>query len=408
MKKNESPLAGLTVIELASVLAGPSIGMFLAELGAMVIKVENPLTCGDVTRSWKLSSEPEESDISAYFACVNWGKRSVAINLKDEEGLQLVHDLVAASDIILASYRPGAAERLQVDYRTLRGLNPRIIYAHITGYGLENPRGGYDALAQAESGFMYMNGEPDSPPTKMPVSLIDLLAAHQAKEGILLALLARERTGEGEYISVSLLQAGAASLTNQATNWLIGGKIPQRMGSDHPNIVPYGTMFTTRDNRQIVLAVGNDKQFKDLCAVLGVPQMATDPAFVANHARVRGRTPLCKRLQELISKWGKDELLSTLLAAGVPAGAVNNMKEVCEQPEVAAMLVEGVTSMGERVRAIGSVAFDFVGASLRSELSPPPHYGEDTRAVLKQQLQRSDREIEALLAKGAIDLRTEG
>lgn len=230
----QGALAGLKVIELANVLAGPSIGTFLAELGAKVIKVENISTEGDVTRKWKLPKESESTDISGYFSCVNWGKTSLALDLTAPEGLKIIHDLTKTSDIVLASYKPGDAEKLNVDYATLKNIQERIIYAHITGYGLQNPRAGFDAIVQAESGFTYMNGERGGPPVKMPVALMDVLTAHQIKEAILLALLHREKTGKGQFIDASLFQSGVASLVNQATNWLVGKAIPERIGSDHP------------------------------------------------------------------------------------------------------------------------------------------------------------------------------
>lgn len=402
------PLSGLMVIELASVLAGPSIGMFLAELGADVIKVENSTTAGDVTRSWRLRSEPRQGDLSAYFSSVNWGKSSLAVNLRTDEGQRIIHALAARADIVIASYKPGDAEKLHVDYTTLSAINPALIYAHITGYGLENMRAGYDGLIQAESGFMYMNGEPDGPPTKMPVALMDLMAAHQAKEGILLALLARERDPAGQYIHVSLLQAAAASLANQATNWLVGGEIPERMGSDHPNIVPYGTIFTTKDNRQIVLAIGSDKQFAHLCAVVGAPELVNDPRFSTNLARVRERTSLYATLRKRILEWNQEELLQALHAKAVPAGAVNSMKEVCEQPEVSSMLLDGTTSNGRRLQAIRTVAFDVVGVGARAELSPPPHYGEHTHAILHDMLHYSDEAIQTLNERMCIHVPGEG
>ena len=395
MESNEIPLAGLRIIELASVLAGPSIGMSLAELGAEVIKIENPTTEGDVTRSWRLPRESGQGDISAYFACANWGKRSLAVNLRTREGRQIIHELTQCADIVLASYKPGDAERLKVDYAALSAINPAIIYAHITGYGTENPRAGYDAIIQAESGFTYMNGESGGGPTKMPVALMDLLAAHQAKEGILLALLARARNGRGSYVSVSLLQAAAASLANQATNWLVGGEIPQPMGSDHPNIVPYGSIFTTRDNRKVVLAIGNDKQFGKLCAILDIPEVAKDPDFSTNPARVQRRSLLFSLLQDRICKREQVELLHELHTEAVPAGAVNNMSEVCELPEVAPLLLKGETSDGVKLRAIRSVAVG-LGASFRTDVSAPPHYGEHTRPILRELLRYSDEEIQDL------------
>ncbi len=405
---SELPLSGTTVIELASVLAGPSIGMFLAELGATVIKVENSTTAGDVTRSWRLPSESQQGDISAYFSCVNWGKSSLAVNLRTQEGQQIIHALASKADIVIASYKPGDAEKLHVDYPTLSAINPGLIYTHITGYGLENKRAGYDALIQAESGFTSMNGTPDGVPTKMPVALMDLLAAHQAKEGILLALLAKEKGRPGRYIGVSLLQAAAASLANQAANWLVGGQIPKRMGSDHPNIVPYGTIFSTKDDRQIVLAIGSDKQFRELCIIIEDPELADNAKYATNPVRVRERAALCAILQKKIRNWNQDDLLQALHAKAVPAGAVNDMAQVCELPEVSAMLLDGTATNGQRLRAIRSVAFDVAGAQPRDDIAAPPHYGEHTRAVLRDMLQYTDEAIQTLHERTCIYAPGEG
>src|SRR6188768_2577212 len=214
--------SNLKVIELASVLAGPSVGQFFAELGADVIKIENLKTQGDVTRSWKGSGE-QTDERSAYFCSVNWGKRSLAVDLTKKEGREIIHKLIPQADIVIASYKPGDSEKLEMDYRTLTELNPRLIYGQITGYGSNNQRLGYDAIIQAEAGFMYMNGEQGATSLKMPVALIDVLAGHHLKEGILLALLERYQTGKGSFVEVSLIQAAISSLVNQATNWLIAG-----------------------------------------------------------------------------------------------------------------------------------------------------------------------------------------
>ncbi|MEJ2132141.1 MAG: CoA transferase, partial [Gammaproteobacteria bacterium] len=204
-------LEDFVVLELANILAGPMTGMFLAELGARVIKVENPRTGGDPTRGWKLPSEPADTDISSYFACANWGKESIAVDLTTQAGRSLVHDLIRRADIVVQSFKPGDDDKLALDYRRVRPLNPGMIYAQITAYGPEDSRPGFDAIIQAESGFTYLNGDPDGPPTKMPVALVDLLLAHQLKEALLLAILKRERTGEGSFIGTSLLKAATAS-----------------------------------------------------------------------------------------------------------------------------------------------------------------------------------------------------
>lgn len=399
---SERPLEGMKVLELASVLAGPSVGMFFAELGASVLKVENVTTEGDVTRKWKLPAEPADTDISGYFSSVNWGKVSFAVNLCEQQGLDLVYGLAAQCDIVLVSYKPGDAEKLRVDYPTLKSFNPLIIYAHITGYGLQNKRAGFDAIIQAESGFTYMNGEPDGPPVKMPVALMDVLAAHHLKEAILLALLHRERTGEGRHIEASLFKAGLASLVNQATNWLVGGKIPGRLGSDHPNIVPYGTIYATSDGKGIVMAAGTDKQFRELATVLGRPELGTDIRYAKNQDRVRNKKEINHVLQELIGTYTREEILDLLSEKRIPAGGVFNMKEVFEVPESRDMLIEGHDEDGMHIRGVRSIAFSEAGGGPAGELSPPPHYGEHTRVILKQWLHMKDQDIDQLIAKGVI------
>ena len=259
----------LKVLELASVLAGPSVGQFFAELGAEVIKVENIHTGGDVTRTWKVKNE-ETDDRSSYFCSVNWGKKSIAVDLNRKEGKAIIYKLVEKSDIVIASYKSGDAEKLGVDYKTLSSLNPHLIYGQISGFGSSNPRVGYDAVIQAEAGFMFLNGEPDGPSLKMPVALMDILAAHHLKEGILLALLRKNQTGKGDFLEVSLLQAAVSSLANQATNWLVAGVTPQKQGSAHPNIAPYGDIFRTLDGHEILLAIGSDRQFNSLCKILNL------------------------------------------------------------------------------------------------------------------------------------------
>lgn len=409
-------LKNITVLELANVLAGPSVGMFLAELGADVIKVENIHTNGDVTRIWKTSTESPDTDVSAYFSSVNWGKRSIAVDLAHPDGLAIIHRLAMQSDIVLASYKPGDAEKLKVDAGTLRALNPALIYAHITGYGPDNPRAGFDAIIQAESGFTLMNGEPNGPPVKMPVALMDVLTAHNVKEAILLALLHRERTGEGQTIHASLIRSGIASLVNQAANWLVGGVIPQRLGSDHPNIVPYGTIFTTRDGKEIVLAVGTERQFSELGRVLGRAELAEDSRFFTNVDRVRHKTELKRILQELIGGFDRDAILTLLAEHSIPAGGVLNVREVFETPEGQDMLLEGeyrdeaddqgncagITDSLRTIRGVRSVAFDSDGGERPADLLPPPQYAAHTRGVLRERLGLTGREIDSLIARHVI------
>ncbi|MFW5706546.1 MAG: CaiB/BaiF CoA transferase family protein [Bacteroidota bacterium] len=396
----KTPLQGLKVLELASVLAGPSVGMFFAELGAIVYKIENVTTHGDVTRKWKLPKEDPDTDISGYFSCVNWGKYSFAVDLCQEEGLQIIYKLAAECDIVLVSYKPGDAEKLKVDYPTLKQHNEKLIYAHITGYGLRNPRAGFDAIIQAESGFTYMNGEPDGPPTKMPVALMDVLAAHHLKEAILLALYQREKTGKGQYIEASLFKAGVSSLANQATNWLVGQSIPQRMGSDHPNIVPYGTIFKTKDGKEIVMAAGTDKQYQQLITVLGRPDLATDCKFEKNHGRVIHKEEINSIIQQEIMKYTREEILDLLQQKRIPAGGVFNMKEVFEVPEAQPMILEGEYQSGMQIKGVRSIAFNTTDAMSVQQLSPPPHYGEHTLMILKEVLKYDTETITQIINKG--------
>jgi crotonobetainyl-CoA:carnitine CoA-transferase CaiB-like acyl-CoA transferase len=396
------PLEGLKVLELASVLAGPSVGMFFAELGATVIKIENVTTEGDVTRKWKLPGEHADSDISGYFSSVNWGKASFAVNLCEPEGLNIVYRLAAQCDIVLVSYKPGDAEKLGVDYPTLKAFNPALIYAHITGYGLHNPRAGFDAIIQAESGFTYMNGEPDGPPVKMPVALMDVLAAHHLKEAILLALLVKERKGKGQYIEASLFRAGVSSLANQATNWLVGQAIPQRMGSDHPNIVPYGTIFRTRDEKEIVLAAGTDKQYRELVRVLGLPELANDERFARNQNRVINKEEINSIIQSRVREYSREDILQLLSEKRIPAGGVFNMKEVFEVPESKQMILKGTYDDARTIEGVSSVAFSTSDPMTAEKMSPPPHYGQHTRGVMKEWLDMKESEIEILINKGVV------
>ncbi len=339
MNQNEI-FSNLKVIELASVLAGPSVGQFFAELGAEVIKIENPITKGDVTRSWKLKSESADTETSAYFAAANWGKQHLYKNLKVETQRQEVIDLIAKSDIVICSYKPGDAKRLGVDYDTLKEIHSTLIYGNITGYGEDEERTGYDAIIQAETGFMYMNGEPGTLPTKLPVAMMDLMAAHQLKEGILLALYKKATTGLGSRVDVSLFDSGIASLANQATNYLVADHLPTQMGSDHPNIVPYGTVFTTKDSKQLVLAVGSDNQFKKLCHVLKIPEMSDDTRFMTNKSRVKYRIELISILEKEIKELNRESFLDLLHAQKVPAGAINNMKDLFELEKAKKMLLD--------------------------------------------------------------------
>jgi crotonobetainyl-CoA:carnitine CoA-transferase CaiB-like acyl-CoA transferase len=371
-------LENLKVLELANVLAGPSVGQFFAELGAEVIKVENLKTGGDVTRTWKSAVE-QTDDRSAYFCSVNWGKKSIAVDLTSPEGKTIVQKLATQSDIIIASYKPGDAEKLGVAYAQLATRNPQLIYGQITGYGSDNDRVGYDAVLQAESGFMDLNGEKTGPPTKMPVALIDVLAGHQVKEGLLLALLNRERTGKGCLVEVSLIETALASLANQASNWLVANVLPTRQGSAHPNIAPYGESFETADGKRVLLAIGSDRQFQDLCVILG---LSPDARFGTNQLRVQNRVALAGQLALAFKTRTSEELMHEIHRKKIPAGIIQNIKEALAMPGL-----EDIFLTSSSMRGIRSFVAQFPGQSSRESNRhplPPPHFGEHTEEIMKK------------------------
>ena len=372
---NQPPFAGLRVLELASVLAGPQVGQFFAELGAEVLKVESP--AGDVTRTWKTTAETHDSaaaatSVSAYFSASNWGKKSLVLDLTATTGQATLHHLTASADIVLASYKPGDAEKLRADYATLAQANPRLIYGHLTGYGPDNTRAGYDAVLQAEAGFMFLNAAgPGQPAQKMPEALVDLLAAHQLKEGLLTALFQRERMGRGTLVQVSLLDSALSSLANQAATYLVTGHDPQPLGSGHPSIVPYGTVYQAADGRQLVLAVGSDGQFRQLCAALGQSDWTIDIRFATNAARVAHRLELEALLTQRIAAVAGEALLAELERRGVPAGAVRSVGEALREPSAQAMLLPVAgTRAGLRTVAFRSSAWPTMNL-----LSAPPALG---------------------------------
>ncbi|RME94671.1 MAG: CoA transferase, partial [Bacteroidetes bacterium] len=257
-----------------------------------------------------------------------------------------------------SNYRPGSADKLGMDAATLRALNPRLIYAELTGFGPVDRRPAFDVVLQAETGFLHLTGEADQPPVKMPVALIDLLAAHQLKEGILLALLRRAESGTGSVVRTNLYAAALASLANQATNWLVAGFAPQRMGTAHPNIAPYGDLLLTSDNKYIVPAVGSDAQFKALCRVLHCSELAEQPDFATNAQRIIHRQALIEQLQSKVRNWTQADLMEVLLAAKVPAGALRSIPEVFAQPEAEKYLRRAKTETGREVTVVKQVVFE--------------------------------------------------
>jgi crotonobetainyl-CoA:carnitine CoA-transferase CaiB-like acyl-CoA transferase len=355
----------LKVVELASVLAGPAVGMFFAEFGAEVIKIENKTTGGDVTRGWKLPSEnaplaasggEKTPSSSAYFHSVNYHKTHYFLDLQDITDKEKTLEILRGCDIVISNFRKSSAVKMGMDYDSIAAINPTVVYAQLYGFDEEDETPAFDVVLQAEAGFMFMTGEKGRGAVKMPVALIDIMAAHQLKEGILMALLARERTGKGAFVSTTLYEAAIASLANQATNWLMAGQIPQRIGAEHPNIAPYGDVFVTSDSKEIVLACGTEKQWQTLCKVLNINDLAHDRRFVTNAFRVKNRAKLVKILRGYILAYERDTLLDTLQKANVPAGAIRNMQEVFENPMAQKMVLEEAMPEGGVTKRVKTVA----------------------------------------------------
>lgn len=332
-----APLEGTKVVELARILAGPWTGQTLADLGADVVKVESPQ--GDDTRGWGPPFVKEaggaERD-AAYFHACNRGKRSIVADFRTPEGQETVRRLVAGADILIENFKVGGLKKYGLDYDSLKEVNPKLIYCSITGFGQDGPyahRAGYDFMIQGMGGIMDLTGEPEGAPQKIGVAFADIFTGLYGVIGILAALRRRDRTGEGEWVDMALLDAQVAVLANQALNYFVSGKAPKRLGNAHPNIVPY-QVFPAKDGH-LIIAVGNDGQFKRLCGVLGLPELAGQPKFATNAARVAARTELVPLISAETSVRARDDLLAALEMEGVPAGPINSVADVFGDRQVA-------------------------------------------------------------------------
>lgn len=348
-------LKNLKVVEFASVLAGPSVGMFFAELGAEVVKIEHP-DHPDVTRSWKLPTEKENAPVSAYFSSINYKKRYIKLDLKDKKNYQSAMNLITKADVLLLNFKKGDAEKLGLNSKRLQEHNPQLIIGKISGYGKESDRVAYDLILQAETGFMSMNGTPKSGPVKMPVALIDVLAAHQLKEGILLALLERMKTKKGKIVSVSLYDTAVSSLVNQAANYLMNKHIPQRIGSLHPNIAPYGELFETKDKQLITFAIGSNIHFEKLMKILKLDELSRQ--YPNNQERVKNRVVIAKKMQEKLNNWESEKLMSLLHKAYIPVGIVKNLRTVFKEKNAQNLVREEIID-GVKTKRVSSIAFKF-------------------------------------------------
>ncbi len=383
---NTMPLAGVRVLELARVLAGPWAGQLLADLGAEVIKVERP-GAGDDTRAWGppfVNGQNGETLDSAYYHATNRGKRSVVADFETEDGQGLVRALAREADVLIENFKLGGLKPFGLDYDSLQAINPRLVYCSITGFGQTGPyapRPGYDFLIQAMGGIMHVTGEPEREPMKIGVAFADVFTGLYAASAIQAALIERERSGLGQHIDMSLLDVLVGVLANQALNYLVSGVSPKRMGNAHPNLVPY-QVFPTADGH-VVIAVGNDAQFLRLCAVLVLPELAADGRYQSNAGRVAAREELVANIAARTIRMTRAELLSALEKSGVPAGPIHDIAEVFADPQVVARAMRldlpapdaaGGTVPGVRTPILFS----------RTPLSyeqPSPRLGADTEAL---------------------------
>lgn len=346
----------LKVVELASVLAGPQVGLFFSELGATVTKIENKNTNGDVTRSWKLPSEDQNSLSSAYFQSTNWNKESLFLDLKNEKDYNIVLKLILEADIVISNYKQGSAKKLQLDFDSLKDLNSKLIYAEISSYGENDSRPGFDVVMQAETGWMSMTGS-NNDIAKLPVALIDILTAHQLKEGILVALLKRNEFNQAQKVSVSLYDTSLASLANQASNYLNASMIPGRIGTKHPNIAPYGDIVKTEDGKEIILSIGTQQQFINLVKSLNAKSLSENELYKSNKLRVQNRTSLITELDILFKSFSYKEIANKMTKNEVPFAPINNLEEVFSNP-MAKKLVYTSMEDGKEVKRVKSVVFN--------------------------------------------------
>jgi crotonobetainyl-CoA:carnitine CoA-transferase CaiB-like acyl-CoA transferase len=372
-----APLEGIRVIELARILAGPWAGQTLADLGADVIKVEAPE--GDDTRRWGPPFlEAGGETTAAYFHATNRGKRGITCDFRTAEGQEVVRRLVADADVVIENFKVGGLEKYGLDYASLQQVNPRLIYCSITGFGQDGPyahRAGYDFIIQGMSGLMSVTGPADGQPQKVGVAVTDVFTGVYAATAILAALVQRGRTGVGQQIDMALLDVATSVMANQAMNYLASGKAPGLMGNAHPNLAPYA-VFDCKDG-WLILATGNDGQYQRLCGVLGLGDMATDPAYLTNADRVANRAAMAERLTEATKAWAKADLLAACEAAGVPAGPINDMAEVFADPQVVA---RGLQIAPEGLPGVRS-PMRFSGAELALD-RPAPRLGQHQDEVL--------------------------
>jgi formyl-CoA transferase len=400
------PLQNIRVLDITRALAGPYCTMMLGDLGADVIKVERPKS-GDESRGWgpPFVGEPygPYTGESAYFLASNRNKRSITINIQTSEGQDIIRRLAGASDVFVENYRTGDLDKFGLGYEDLHRLYPKLIYCSISGYGRTGPytdRPGYDAIIQAEGGMMSLTGPVEGPPSRAGIPIIDITSGMFASTAILAALRARDLTGAGQLVDISLFDAHIALLTNAASNYLIGGEPPRRLGNSHPNIVPYDS-FPARDG-WFVMGAANQSQWETLCDMLERPDLKTDPRFASNGLRVQNRTAVVDELNRIFAERDVREWLEKFTAAGLPCAPINSLPQVFADPQTAArnMVLEAPHPTAGTVRMTG---FPYKFSETPAELhAPPPLLGQHTEEILTTVLDYSIEEVSALRDKGAI------
>jgi crotonobetainyl-CoA:carnitine CoA-transferase CaiB-like acyl-CoA transferase len=383
------PLAGLRVLELARILAGPWAGQTLADLGADVIKVERK-GAGDDTRGWGppfVEGADGKHIGAAYFHSANRGKRSIEADFESEDGQRVVRKLAARSDVLIENFKVGGLAKFKLDYKSLAPENPRLIYCSVTGFGQDGPyakRAGYDLMAQGMGGMMDLTGMADGPPTRVGVAISDVFTGCYSVIGILAALAQREKTGKGCYVDTALVDSTVGVLANQALNYLVSGEIPKRIGNTHPNIVPYQE-FPVADGH-VIVATGNDNQYVKFCNVLGAPELGKDPAYKDNVGRLAHRNELVAKLSALTKMMKRDDLLAKLEAQGVPAGPINNLEQVFDDAQVKFRGMKlDLPSAAAKKGTIPGVRTPIVLDGWRAASErPSPRLGEHTAEILKE------------------------
>ncbi len=348
----------LKVIELASVLAGPLVGSFLSELGADVVKIENKISSGDVTRQWKNSKESPESNSSAYYASANYNKTSLLLDFNDPKDLKTIHDLIAGADILISNYQKRVGQKFGLDHETITKQFSNIIYLQLDAYSYDDPRPGFDMVMQADAGYISMCGTDEGDLVKIPVAMMDILASHQMKEGLLLAMLQKSKTGKGSVVMVSLYQAAVSGLINQGANYLNQDIIAKPMGTKHPNIAPYGDMVSCLSGQKILVAVGSDAQFVGLAEGLGIPRDEW-LLFSKNSSRLSGRRDLMQLLNHYTNQIGLENLTALLSSKGIPYSMIKDLKKVFEDPLAKEMVLKDKDNM----LSISGIAFKLKQAS---------------------------------------------